>query len=226
MGGGLGFWAAIFGIVFVLSVLELMWKNGVAFVELFDMLIHHKEYKTKGGITERFAYNWLKKLGVSKEQIFRNVYIPVKDSDKTTEIDLLVLSKKGILVFECKNYSGVIYGDGKRKQWVQYLGRKKYYFRSPVEQNEYHARCLREFVGDGVNVYMFIVHSRGGRWKVKNIPEEAHFLDKEGQFMRIYNSLPNNDVMSGKYVKLKEDFAKLSRPTDGTREKHIEEFGK
>lgn len=220
------FWIVTLGSVFVLSVLELMRKNGITFAELFDRLIFWKEYKTKGGVTERFAYNWLKNLGVSKEQIFRNVYVPVKDSNKTTEIDLLVLSKKGLLVFECKNYSGVIYGDGKRKQWVQYLGKKKYYFWSPVEQNEYHAKCLREFVGDGVRIFTFVVHSQGGKWNVKNIPEEAHFLERQGQFMAIYNSLPNDDAMSGKFVKLKEEFTKLSRPTDGTRERHVEKFWK
>lgn len=226
MDGGLVLCITVFGLVFVTSVFELMRKNGVTFVELFDLLFHYKEHKTKGGAGERFMYVELKELGIPKEQIFRNVYISVKNSRKTTEIDLLVLSKKGLLVFECKNYSGVIYGDGKRKQWVQYLGKKKYYFRSPVEQNEYHAKCLREFVGNGVNVYTFIAHSRGGRWKVRNIPEEAHFLVREGQFMEIYNSLPDNGAMSGEFMRLKEEFAKLSRPTDGTRERHVEEFGK
>lgn len=226
MDSGLAFCAVAFGIVFVMSIFGLMRKNDVTFVELFDLLIHHKEYGTKGEAGERFMYVELKELGISKEQIFRNIYIPVKNSGKTTEIDLLVLSKKGLLVFECKNYSGVIYGDGSRKQWVQCLDKRKYYFLSPVEQNKYHVKCLREFVGDGVNIYAFIAHSRGGKWKVRNIPEEAHFLIKEGQFMKIYNSLPNNDAMSGKYMKLKEEFAKLSRPTDGTREKHVEKFGK
>ncbi|MBQ7529857.1 NERD domain-containing protein, partial [bacterium] len=54
----------------------------------------------------------------------RNVYI--RTPNGTTEIDLIVLSRKGLLVFECKNYNGNIYGDGRRKKWIQYLGRKSF----------------------------------------------------------------------------------------------------
>ncbi len=46
-------------------------------------------------------------------------------------------------------------------------------------RKEYKTKCLREFVGNEVMVYTFITHSRGGRWKVKNVPEKAHFFRKE-----------------------------------------------
>lgn len=42
-----------------------------------------------------------------------NLYLP-KEDGSTTEIDLIMLSETGILVFESKNYSGWIFGDEKR----------------------------------------------------------------------------------------------------------------
>lgn len=192
---------------------------------IFDRIFHHGEYASLGQNGERHLYRELKKLGVPPDRMFRNVYVPLENG-KTTEIDIVVVSRKGILVFEHKAYQGVIYGDGRRKEWVQYLGGKKSFFRSPIEQNRYHVERLKEYLGENVPIYGFISHSLCGKWKVKNIPEEAHFLEREGQFVRIYNSLPDDVTMMGKFKMLKERFAKLSRPTDGAREKHVEEFGK
>ena len=93
-----------------------------------DVFKHPEEYKTKGATGERLAYLRLIDYGVPESQIIRNVYVPTKYG--TTEIDIIVVSKKGVLVFECKNYHGTIYGDGKYDKWIQYLGKKKSYFYS------------------------------------------------------------------------------------------------
>lgn len=87
----------------------LLRRNQLTFSDLWDMLSNRHEYKTLGQGGERFLYRELIRLGVPESQIFRNVYIPVHDkTNKTTEIDLLVLSKKGILVFEHKTYQGTV----------------------------------------------------------------------------------------------------------------------
>ena len=43
-------------------------------------------------------------------KILRNLYVP-KDNGETTEIDVLFICSKGILVIESKNYSGWIFGN-------------------------------------------------------------------------------------------------------------------
>ena len=89
-----------------------------------DRFKNPREYKNKGSTGEQLIYLALKKYGIAEKQFLRNVYIPTPNG--TTEIDLIVLSRKGLLVFECKNYNGNIYGDGRRKKWIQYLGRKSF----------------------------------------------------------------------------------------------------
>lgn len=79
-----------------------------------DRLRHPEEWKDEGKSGEQIVYRLLvDKIHVPENQILRNVYVPTEDG-KTSEIDILVVSKKGLLVFECKNYAGNIYGDAKR----------------------------------------------------------------------------------------------------------------
>ena len=93
-----------------------------------DKILHPEEWQNAGMSGERIIYKTLlTKTDIQERQVLRNVYIPVANG-KTSEIDLLVVCKQGVLVFECKNYAGNIYGDAKMKNWIQYLGQKKSYF--------------------------------------------------------------------------------------------------
>ena len=60
-----------------------------------------------------------------------NVYVPRKDG-RSSEIDLLYITRKGIIVVESKNYSGYIFGDENNKNWTatlyagkDWIGRKQ-----------------------------------------------------------------------------------------------------
>lgn len=207
-------------------IVLLLKREQLTFSDLWDMLRNRNEYKTSGQSGERFLYRELLKLGISESQIFRNVYIPVLNKPgKTTEIDILVLSKKGILIFEHKNYQGKIYGDGRSRRWAQcYHGKRT--FLSPIEQNRYHRDCLQRFIGTKIPIYTFITHSRGGEWHISNLPPEAHFLSKHGQFVKIYQDLPDFEFTAKHFIALTEKFTKLSRPEGSIREQHIANFGK
>ena len=64
----------------------------------------------KGKYGEYLIYMSLRHLESSDEKFLFNVFIP-KGKDITTEIDVLLICPKGLLVFECKNYSGWIFGN-------------------------------------------------------------------------------------------------------------------
>ena len=57
------------------------------------------------------------KLFGKKGKMLRNVYIP-KGNGETSEIDVLYISRKGIFVFESKNYSGWIFGKESDQYWT------------------------------------------------------------------------------------------------------------
>ena len=81
-----------------------------------DKICHPEEWTDEGKSGEQIVYRTLiDQIHVPENQILRNVYVPTTGG-KTSEIDLLVVSKKGLLVFECKNYAGNIYGDAQRNK--------------------------------------------------------------------------------------------------------------
>lgn len=100
-------------IIILLLVCGIVW---LFFNHGLDKLKHPEEWKTVGSSGERILYNtMIKKFNIPESQMFRNVYIPTKNG-KTSEIDLLFVSKKGIFVFEVKNYGDNIYGDANRSE--------------------------------------------------------------------------------------------------------------
>ncbi len=74
-------------------------------------------------------------LGIQEEDIFYNLYVE-KSNGQFSQIDLVILTKVGVIVIEVKNYSGWIYGNGNQRQWTQVLayGKKVSFLQS------YHAK--------------------------------------------------------------------------------------
>lgn len=158
------------------------------------------------------------KFHVPENQILRNVYIPTLNG-KTSEIDLLFVSKKGLLVFECKNYAGNIYGDATRPKWAQYLGKKKNYFYNPIMQNRSHAKHLREFLsefGDLLIVPMVVTITRGN-WKVKNLTPDGYMLGVNCHLKDILSSLPDSELMAQSFTAILAKLRPLARPGDEVR---------
>lgn len=81
-------------VLFALAgIIWLFFNHGI------DKLRHPEEWKNAGSLGEQIIYRALiDDIHVPEAQILRNVYIPTNDG-KTPEIDLLVVSKKGLLVF-------------------------------------------------------------------------------------------------------------------------------
>lgn len=77
---------------------------------------------------------------IADAAFFQNVYVPL--NNKTAELDLVMVSRSGIYIFESKAFGGKIYGHPDHMHWTQYLGGTKNSFYNPVKQNENHCRYL------------------------------------------------------------------------------------
>jgi hypothetical protein len=100
----------------------------------------------RGNYGEFLTFTQLEKLN-GHYKLLTNLYIPKKDGSMT-EVDLLMLSEKGLYVFESKNYSGWIFGDEKNKNWTQTLPNKqKEHFFNPIWQNKAHINALKLALG-------------------------------------------------------------------------------
>lgn len=205
-------------ISFILAI--LIWLFGDHGI---DKIKNPEEWKDAGSSGEQIIYITLRdKIHIPEKQILRNVYVPTIDG-KTSEIDILVISRKGLLIFECKNYAGNIYGDMKRKKWVQYLGKQKNYFYNPFLQNKNHVKHLKKYLeqfGDLPSISFVTTISRG-KWKVRNLGPNDYFLGYNCHLIDIYNAMPNSDLMQRHYATIMNKLVPLSRPNEEIRERHI-----
>ena len=120
-------------------------------------------------LVEPYAFN--------PECVFLDNYFMAKDG-KTTQIDIIAVGDRGVFVFESKDYTGWIFGNGKQTQWTEsYRGGKKYRFYNPIKQNTKHVNTLKAIIGDKPKYYSLIVF--GNKASIKNvsyIPEKTYVL--------------------------------------------------
>lgn len=93
----------------------------------------------RGTYSERDMVLKLLKHKISPEDIFHDLYIKT-NNNTFSQIDLILITEVGIIVFEIKDYSGWIFGKGTDPQWTQVLahGKQKYRFQNPITQNNNH----------------------------------------------------------------------------------------
>lgn len=98
----------------------------------------------RGTRSERDLVLKLLKYGIPAQTIFHDLYLK-RYNGNFSQIDLVVATRVGIIVFEVKDYSGWIFGDGRYTQWTQVLayGRQKYRLYNPIKQNNKHIADLK-----------------------------------------------------------------------------------
>lgn len=128
----------------------------------------------KGKYGEYLTYDALKEFEKEGAKFLFNLYIPKKNGE-TTEIDLMMISRKGIFVFESKNYGGWIFGKESQRNWTQVLpsgnGTRKESFYNPIMQNRTHIRNLVALIGEEYPTRSIIVFSE--RCELKEIDVES-----------------------------------------------------
>ncbi len=78
-------------------------------------------------------------------KVLRDILIPAEQG-KTMHIDFLIMTRAAIFVCEMKTFHGTILGNGMSKYWKHYVGDSEIDYFSPVLQNLYHMKYLRDFL--------------------------------------------------------------------------------
>ncbi|PIF60049.1 nuclease-like protein [Flavobacterium sp. 2] len=135
----------------------------VIFIFIFFYIRNKKLLETvtkfhRGTKTERKLVLKLLKAGFPSKTIFHDLYLRNR-SENYSQIDLVLATKVGIIVFEVKKYSGWIFGKGNQNKWTQVLayGKEKYYFYNPILQNKKHIEDLKTTLADFQNIPFFSV---------------------------------------------------------------------
>lgn len=126
----------------------------------------------------------LNKCGIDQRAIYHDLYIR-KENGAYTQIDLAVLTPQGIIVFEVKDYSGWIFGNGNSKYWMQILafGEEKHQFYNPIWQNRAHITALRKLLPNNPDIPIFNVVVFYGNCEFKDLE-----YDPTGRVRVIYNT--------------------------------------
>lgn len=136
--------------------------------------------KDRGNKAERRLILRLLKNDFPAITLYHDLYVD-KSKGEYSQIDAVLLTKIGVIVFEVKDYSGWIFGDGDKSYWTKVLayGEEKYRFYNPIKQNKNHINALKDKTnqcGD-IPFYSIIVFYGDCRLKeISNIPEETYLL--------------------------------------------------
>lgn len=110
--------------------------------------------------------------------IYHDLYIPF-GSDRFSQIDIVVLTKVGIIVVEDKEYSGWIFGNGRHTNWTQVLayGKEKHHFYNPILQNQGHIKALKMNLAGIADVPYYSVITFSGKCTLRtidSIPQQTY----------------------------------------------------
>lgn len=178
---------------------------------------------------EYLTYLNLRKYEREGVKFLFNVYIP-KGDEQTTEIDVLMITKKGIFVFESKNYSGWIFGSENQKNWYQTLpvgrGRKssKEHFFNPIMQNRSHIKHLKTFMGEDIPMYSVIVFSNRCTFKGVDRKSDVEVIHRENVSSTVASICDKFATDCLTEAEINDIFEKLypySQVDAATKEKHI-----
>ena len=124
----------------------------------------------RGTNSELFLILQLLKREIPPVTIYHDLIIK-KENGEFSQIDLVLVTSEGIIVFEVKDFSGWIYGSGNNTNWTKVLsyGRKKYKFYNPIKQNNNHISELRKTLKQFENIPFFSVIVFFGDCELKEI---------------------------------------------------------
>ena len=124
----------------------------------------------RGTRSERDLISSLLDYGIPPRAIFHDLYVK-NGKYGFAQIDIVVATKVGLIVFEVKEYSGWIFGKGRQHQWTQVLnyGNEKNRFYNPVLQNESHIKVLQKQSKQFENLPFYSVIVFDGKCELRDI---------------------------------------------------------
>ena len=186
-----------------------------------------------GRYGEYLTYRCLRPYESKGAKFLFNCYLP-RDNGDTTEIDVLMIYKSGLYVFESKNYSGWIFGSEKGKTWTQTLpqGRssRKEHFLNPVMQNKLHIKWLKSLLQDeSIPIHSVIVFSERCTLKKVEISSQDVAVIKRNRVNKtvsITDSKTTTMLSPDKVTGLYEKLYPYSQTSMDVRQTHIDSINR
>lgn len=181
---------------------NILFITAIVCLVCFYLWNHHKNMqlletvtpRNRGERSERDTVLKLLKMGIDPRAIFHDCYIR-KASGSFTQVDLVVATSQGLLVFEIKDYSGWLFGHCHQKYWTQVLayGREKHRFYNPIMQNNGHIQAIRDNLPHNQNIpiYSIIVFYGTSELRDVTVGSKNDFLIYPNEIRHTVKSLLN-----------------------------------
>ena len=108
---------------------------------------------------EKYINYHIRPLLRNDEYLLAHVLLPLKEGF-LTEIDSLIISRKGLICIESKYWVGHISGTDNDEEWIQEYDDPRIdtrYHKNPVKQNEFHCNALKRILEYKYDVANFVV---------------------------------------------------------------------
>lgn len=227
------FLTIVFAIIIIVRV-----RAQIKAVNSFNESAYHKitgntYYETLSDVGkngEYLIYNKLRYLESEVCKFLFNVYIP-KENGETTEIDVMMISPIGIIVFESKNYSGWIFGNENDRKWTQVLpkGRgksNKEHFYNPIMQNETHIKWLKNIIDGECPIFSMIVFSERCTFKDVVVCNPDVRVIKQDRIVNVVEQLISlsgeNLISIEEILKIYDTLYPYSQVSNEVKQEHIE----
>ncbi len=128
---------------------------------------------------ERMVARYLAKLKKKDYLVINDLLLP-STNGRTSQVDHVVVSTRGIFVIETKNHAGRISGGEHSQYWQQHFSTQSRSFYNPTLQNRSHLRAIRRLLPDlDANLFSsVVVFTEAWRLDIKaeEIIKERRFL--------------------------------------------------
>lgn len=192
----------------------------IVIVVLLIFIAKKKRNINKINIGEKKVNNILKK--VNRYKLLSDVMI--KSQNGTTQIDHILIGKKGIFVIETKDYSGLIYGDEYSKYWTQIINRNSNQFYNPIRQNYGHVKSLERCIKRKDIFISVVVFTNKSKLKKIKTDTPVIQLNKLKRFIKRYKSdirLSKNEI-----CEIYDLIRKSNIESSRARKKHVKRISK
>jgi hypothetical protein len=151
----------------------------------------------RGTGTERALVLNLLKNGIPAQTIFHDLYVR-KPNGMYSQIDLVVATSVGVIVFEVKELSGWIFGNGNHSQWTQVLayGKEKFRLYNPIMQNNGHIQILKKQLKQFETIPFFSIVAFYGNCVLKevNFIPNGTFLVKWDRLNEVVKKITTENI--------------------------------
>lgn len=191
-----------------------------------DTSYRDENYRERASFFEENVYNTIVQY-VNKDYVYKNLYIKRKNN-RYTEIDILAVHQAGVLIFECKDYNGWIFGEENRHTWYQtFKTGDSYEFYNPIFQNQIHINAVKHLLKHyNMPYYSIIVFN--DTCELKNITSERNnvyiiYKSQLNDVLKIIENV-NNQCSKAKLDNVNMLINKAYNKNINKNEKHLEDI--